>query len=177
MPVLYVALGRRLGYPVFSWPPRAISLSAGKAARAPEPEATGRGMNHYDDQHYREWPFPVSDQEIAENGYLKSMTPAEELAAFLSIRGACLRANGRHQEAMEAFMQASRLAPQCLLYRRLAAGDVRRMTLRSPIVKERRRSPEAQKPRRSVGLKSPPLRSIPTRCTTSTNRTIERTDS
>jgi hypothetical protein len=124
MPVLYVALGRRLGYPVFlvgtkghlfvRWEGRGERLNL---------EATGRGMNHYDDQHYREWPFPVSDQEIAENGYLKSMTPAEELAAFLSIRGACLRENGRHQEAMEAFIQAARLAPQCLLYRQLAAGS------------------------------------------------------
>ena len=122
MPVLYVALGRRLGYPVFlvatkghlfvRWEGRGERLNL---------EATGRGMNRYDDAHYCQWPFPVSDEEIAENGYLKSMTAAEELAAFLSIRGACLQENGRLDEAMEAFGQAARLAPRCLLYRQLAA--------------------------------------------------------
>jgi len=50
------------------------------------------------------------------------MTPAEEQAAFLSIRGACLREHDRHQEALEAFTQAFHLAPHCLLYRQLAAG-------------------------------------------------------
>lgn len=125
MPVLSVALGRRLGYPVFlvatkghlfvRWEGRGERLNL---------EATGRGMNHYDDQHYREWPFLISDEEIAANGYLQSMTPAEELAAFLSIRGACLQENGRHQDAMEAFAQSARLVPQCLLYRQLAASRV-----------------------------------------------------
>jgi hypothetical protein len=123
MPVLYVALGRRLGYPVFlvatkghlfvRWEGRGERLNL---------EATGRGMNHYDDQHYREWPFRLSEQEIAENGYLKSMTPAEEQAAFLAIRGACLQANGRLAAARQAYAEAAKSAPRCRLYHQLAAG-------------------------------------------------------
>ncbi len=125
MPVLYVALGRRLGYPVYlaatkghlfvRWEGQGERLNL---------EATGKGMNHYDDQHYRQWPFPLSQQEVEQNGYLKAMTPAEELAVFLTLRGACLREAGREVEAREAFQAAARFAPSCLLYRQLAASPL-----------------------------------------------------
>ena len=59
---------------------------------------------------------------IHESGYLESMTPAQEPAAFLSIRGASLQENGRAHEAQQAFAMATRLAPQCRLYQKLAAG-------------------------------------------------------
>jgi hypothetical protein len=79
-------------------------------------------MNRYDDAHYRQWPFPLTDQEVAESGYLQSLTPLEELAVFLVIRGACWQANGRLRKAHEAFAEAARLVPRCLLYQELAAG-------------------------------------------------------
>ena len=153
MPVLYVALGRRLGYPVFlvatkghlfvRWEGRGERLNL---------EATGRGMNHSDDQHYRDWPFRVSDQEIAENGYLKSMTPAEEQAAFLSIRGACLQANQRLAEARQAYAYAAKLAPQCRLYRDLAAGLVAATTAPGTI-----RTPPATQPGPPLSASRPNL--------------------
>jgi hypothetical protein len=124
MPVLYVALGRRLGYPVFLVPTKGHLFVRwdGRSERL-NLEATGRGMNHYDDEHYRQWPFPLSDQEIAENGYLRSMTAGEEAAAFLAIRGACWQENGRWREAREAYAAAAKLAPGCRLYDQLAAGS------------------------------------------------------
>jgi Flp pilus assembly protein TadD len=60
-------------------------------------------------------------EELAE-GYLKSLTPPEELAVFLSIRGMCLREAGRLEEAAVAFGAAARLAPACRGYRVMLAS-------------------------------------------------------
>ncbi|MCL4181636.1 MAG: hypothetical protein KJ072_28350, partial [Verrucomicrobia bacterium] len=57
---------------------------------------------------------------IEAEGYLRSLTPAEELAVFLSIRAMCLRQAGRMEEASEAFDVASRFAPGVASYRMMA---------------------------------------------------------
>ncbi len=75
-------------------------------------------MTHY----YRQWPFTLTEQEMQAEGYLKSLTPAEELAVFLSIRGMCLREAGRVREAADAFVAATRLAPNCRSYRLMLAS-------------------------------------------------------
>jgi hypothetical protein len=123
MPILYVALGRRMGYPLKLVTTKGhLFLRWESTTERFNLEATGRGMNRYDDAHYRQWPFPLTDQEVADNGYLQSLTPVQELAVFLAIRGACWQANGRLREAHEAFAEAARLVPRCLLYKQLAAG-------------------------------------------------------
>jgi hypothetical protein len=125
MPVLYVALGRRLGYPL-----KLVTTKAHLFPRWESPterfdlEATGKGMNRYDDEHFRRWPFPVTDDEIKADGYLKSLTPAEELAVFLSLRGHCLREAGRTQEAAFAYRAAAKLAPASRVYRLLLADTL-----------------------------------------------------
>jgi tetratricopeptide (TPR) repeat protein len=78
-------------------------------------------MNRYDDEHFKRWPFPVSDDEIRTDGYLKSLTPAEELALFLSLRGHCLKEAGRTAEAIAAYSEAVRFAPESRPYRLLLA--------------------------------------------------------
>ena len=88
-------------------------------------DATGQGVYRFEDAHYRGWPFPVTDEEAQAEGYLKSLSPAEELAVFLSIRGLCLREAGRRAEAAESFATASRLAPGCRGYRRMLASVTR----------------------------------------------------
>jgi hypothetical protein len=149
MPVLYVALGRRLGYPLklvttkahlfVRWEDEDSLAPLGERVRvrgyafrptmartsAPERfnlECTGRGMNRYDDEHYKHWPFEVTEEEIREDGYLKSLTPPEELALFLSLRGNCLKEAGRIPEATASYEQAVRLAPQARPYRVLLAA-------------------------------------------------------
>jgi hypothetical protein len=113
MPVLYVALGRRLGYPLKLVTTKGHLFARWEDARERfNIEVTGNGLNRFDDSHYRQWPFPVTDAEVKAEGYLKSLTPAEELAIFLSIRGMCLREAGRNSEAAQAFAAASRLAPK-----------------------------------------------------------------
>ena len=87
----------------------------------PRLEATGKGINRYDDDHFKQWPFPVSEAEIEADGYLKSLRPIEELAVFLSLRGHCLREAGRTQEAASAYRAAASLAPASRAYRLLLA--------------------------------------------------------
>jgi hypothetical protein len=118
LPVLYVAIGRRLGYPLKLVTTKGHLFARWEDARERfNIEVTGNGLNHFGDDYYRQWPFAVTDAEVKAEGYLKSLTPAEELAAFLSIRGMCLREAGRKGEAAEAFAAASRLAPNCRSYR------------------------------------------------------------
>jgi len=127
MPVLYTAVGRRLGYPL-----KLVTTKSHLFLRWEDEkerfnlEATGRGMNRYDDEHFKQWPFPVSEEEIQREGYLKSLSAPEELALFLSLRGNCLKEAGRTQEAAECYAQASQLAPNARSYQALLA-DLRQV--------------------------------------------------
>ena len=117
MPVLYVAVGRRLGYPL-----KLVTTKGHLFVRWEDErerfnvEATAHGLSRFDDDYYRHWPFEVTEQEVRAEGSLKSLTPAEELAVFLSIRGMCLREAGRKSDSAHAFAAAARLAPHCRSY-------------------------------------------------------------
>ena len=117
LPVLYVAVGRRLGYPL-----KLVTTKGYLFVRWQDGkerfniEATSRGVNRFPDEYYRHWPLEVTEVEIAAEGYLKSLSPAEELAVFLSIRGMCLQEAGRYEEAATAFREAARFAPGCRSY-------------------------------------------------------------
>ena len=117
IPVLYVAVGRRLGYPLKLMTTKGhlfVRWEDGKERF--NIEATSRGVNRFPDDYYRRWPLEVTEAEIAAEGYLKSLSPAEELAVFLSIRGMCLQEAGRYAEAATAFREAARFAPGCRSY-------------------------------------------------------------
>ena len=112
MPVLYIALGRRLGYPLkLVTTKEHLFMRWDSATERFDMDATAKGLNKYDDEFYETFPFSITEQEIKENGYLKSLSPQEELSVFLSIRGACLTEAGRSAEATASFNAAYRLAP------------------------------------------------------------------
>jgi hypothetical protein len=123
LPVLYVAVGRELGYPL-----KLVTTKGHMFVRWDgggerfNVEATGQGVNRFADDYYRHWPFEISSAEEATEGYLKSLIPPEELAVFLSIRGMCLREAGKLSEAAEAFAAAVRLAPRCHSYQEMQAN-------------------------------------------------------
>jgi hypothetical protein len=120
MPVLYVAIGRRLGYPLKLVTTKShLFIRWESASERFNLEATGKGMNRYDDEHFKHWPFPVTEEEIQSDGYLKSLTPVEELALFLSLRGHCLKEARRMSEAVTCYAEAARLAPASRPYRLL----------------------------------------------------------
>ena len=129
MPVLYVAVGRKLGYPL-----KLVTSKAHVFARWESPdgherlniEATSQGLNCFPDEYYHTWPVPLTPAEIASGQYLKSLTPDEELAVFLSARGHCLEANGRLPEAQLAYAQAHHLAPAATQYLAFLAAAVRK---------------------------------------------------
>jgi hypothetical protein len=117
LPVLYVALGRRLGYPLHLVTTKGHLFVRweGQGERF-NVEATGHGLNTFDDDYYRTWPFPITAEEESAEGYMKNLDAAGEFAVFLSIRAMCLLENGRVNEGVDAFAKASQLAPQCRTY-------------------------------------------------------------
>jgi len=120
MPVLYVAIGRELGYPL-----KLVTTKGHLFVRWDAPgerfniEATTRGLSRFDDEYYRHWPFEITPAEEQAEGYLKSLTPQGELAVFMSIRGMCLKDAGKPVQASEAFAAAAHLAPNCASYQKL----------------------------------------------------------
>lgn len=117
MPVLYTAMGRRLGYPI-----KLVTAKAHVFCRWESPkvrfniEGSGEGFSSFDDEYYTRWPKSISKDELASGQYLKSLTPREELAVFLAARGHCLEDNGRLNDCYVAYAQANVLAPEHPVY-------------------------------------------------------------
>lgn len=112
MPVLYIALGRRLGYPL-----KLVKAKGHLFMRWDTPtekfdmDATGKGLNKYDDDEYKKCSFPLTASEIQAEDYLKSLSPKEKLSVFLSIRGECQTDNDQLGDALASFSLACRYAP------------------------------------------------------------------
>ncbi len=113
MPVLYVAVGRRLGYPL-----RLVLAKAHVFARWDDGrerfnvETAGNGgVDSYPDEHYKTWPLELTPVEVASGRFLRSLSPVDVLACFLAGRGHCLLDNGRASQARDAYAAAHRLVP------------------------------------------------------------------
>ena len=112
LPVLYVAMAQRLGYPV-----ELVAAKGHLFVRYQEGtehlnvEATSLGFNTYPDEHYRHWPHPMSDQEARKFGWLRPMSKPEILGAFLAIRAASLTSTKRFDEAAETWAAVARYLP------------------------------------------------------------------
>ncbi len=113
MPVLYVAVGRLLGYPL------RLAVTKGHVfARWDDGrerfniEGTHPGLSTPSDDEYKAWPYRLTESEVSGDWYLRSLTADEERGLFMLQRGYCLEANGRLAEAAEAYAEACRLAPK-----------------------------------------------------------------
>jgi hypothetical protein len=123
MPVLYVAIGRKLGYPLKLVATKGHLFCRWDGNRERfNIEATAHGLSRFDDEYYRHWPFEVSADDEKANGYLLSLSPRQELAVFFSLRGMCLRDKGRTAEAAECFFKAFQLDPSSREYRSMASA-------------------------------------------------------
>ena len=114
LPVLYVAIGRRLGYPMYLVPAKGHLFPRwddGKGTRVNLEAANGGGFSSHPDAYYRAWPHSISPQEEQSGSYLKNLSLPETLSIFLSIRAASLQAAGNTNEAITAAAAAYRLAP------------------------------------------------------------------
>jgi hypothetical protein len=127
--VLYVAVGRRLGYPLKLVTTKAHVFARWESVDGKERfniEGTNEGLNCFPDDYYRTWPIAMSIAEAERGQYLRSLTAAEELALFLSVRGHCLETLGRFAEAQLAHAHAHALTPQSPVYLAFLAGAVKR---------------------------------------------------
>lgn len=134
MPVLYAAIGRRLGYPI-----KLVEVPGHLLARWDDPdgsfcgirdrfniEASGKGFASFPDEYYLTWPKPWRDIDKDCGKYLKSMTRRQELAAFLATRSCCLSDNGRFRDAVQSIMWASQLCPDDIRYKWLVGKSLQR---------------------------------------------------
>jgi regulator of sirC expression with transglutaminase-like and TPR domain len=113
MPVLYAAIGRRLGYPIkLVLVPNHMLCRWSGDSETFNIEATSPGLNCPPDEHYLTWPKPISpEKQAATRWWLRDLSPREELAYFLAHRGFCWLEYLQTGLAVEAFYYAVRLEP------------------------------------------------------------------
>ena len=115
LPVLYVAVGRRLGYPLKLATTRCHLYIRWEGALGGECfniEASGDGVSFFPDEYYRTGRYATPEPTIQLCGYLKSLSPTEELASFLVQRGECWMQEKRYHEAVLSFAWATELDPR-----------------------------------------------------------------
>jgi hypothetical protein len=122
IPVLYAAVGRRLGYPI------KIVRAKGEGAihvfaRWDDSrsvgfniEATDQGLRCPPDDYYRTGRYPVSPEMEKRGGFLESMAPRGELAFFLAERSHYWKGTGNYRRAAESMAWAASLWPANAFY-------------------------------------------------------------
>jgi Transglutaminase-like superfamily len=122
IPVLYVAVGRRLSYPM-----KLVQANGREAThlfvRWDDPtgnrfniEATDQGMRTPPDDYYRAGRYQLHPSLEEKGQFLRSKTPREELACFLAERFCCFRDARQYRLAIQAMGWACVLAPKNAFY-------------------------------------------------------------
>lgn len=98
LPVLQIAIGRRLG-----WPIRPVAIPGHTFCRWDDPKtgdrlnieaANVRGFVDHDDAYYRHWPFELDPRWEREHHVLKSLTMREYASVLVSALGSYFEARG-----------------------------------------------------------------------------------
>jgi hypothetical protein len=114
LPVFCISIARRLGYPI-----KLVSTSEHYFLRWEDTDKSERfnievsctGTDVPKDEHYKNWPRKLNELDYLHGYYLKSLSPTEELAAFLHLRGDVLKDIGRSAESLVAYAQSYSLVP------------------------------------------------------------------
>ena len=125
MPVMYVAVGRRLGYPLKLVTTDGHIFVRWDGRSHPNPawrerfniEGAGGGFSSYEDKHYMTWPTKLTAHQVRANGHLVSLTPREELAMFLASRAHCGLDSGQTAFAARCYENAYRYDTRRACYR------------------------------------------------------------
>lgn len=115
LPVLYAAIGRRLGYPLMLAMTRChlyVRWDALPGGECFNIEASGDGVSFFPDEYYRTGHYAMPPETIQACGYLESLSPSEELASFLVQRGECWMQERMYGEAVTSFAWANELDPR-----------------------------------------------------------------
>ena len=120
LPVAYAAVGRRLGYPIKLVCAKEHVFCRWEGLDHPNPawrarfnfDGAGDGFSIDPDAFYLSWPRATYPDQVELCGWLKSLTPPQELAVFLSSRAGVLsHVEGDHGGAVVALAHAVRLWP------------------------------------------------------------------
>jgi len=113
MPVLFVSIARRLGYPVYLVPSKGHLFCRWDDGKERfNFEGTGKGVQFLSDEHFMKFPRPISEDELDYSNLMQNMTPRQELATFLGTRAMALLYHGRNKEALVAAARAVELVPE-----------------------------------------------------------------
>jgi hypothetical protein len=113
LPAIFVAVGRRLGYPLYYVHTKGHSFVRWDDGKERfNVETTRSFFTTPHDDYYERWPYLITQKDVADFGYLKSQTPQQMLAGFLQDRCACLYASGRIKEGNQTFEAAAALVPE-----------------------------------------------------------------
>lgn len=134
MPILYIAIGRRLGFPLKLVKAKEHLFCRYDGNERFNIEATARGYVSHPDEYYLKWPKPIAEHEYRLGGYLKSLSAKEEFAQFLAMRGNCWTDHLQTMQAVEAYYHAHQLAPDdpshynhwgmlCLMHRLMQVNE------------------------------------------------------
>ena len=120
LPVTYVAVARRLGYPVKLVCSKEHIFCRWEGANHPNAkwrdrfnfDGAGNGFSIDSDEFYLSWPRKSTPDQVELCDWLKSLTPQQELATFVAHRGHVLaKATNDLPGALVAFSHAARLWP------------------------------------------------------------------
>ncbi|MHC4444554.1 MAG: transglutaminase family protein [Planctomycetota bacterium] len=115
LPVLYMALGWRLGYPI-----KAVTVPKHIFCRWEDPktgerfniEAAGAGgLADHPDEYYKTWPTPLHDKDIESGSALKTLTMREFLGLKIATRGDYFWKKNMKAEAITSYALAHQLFP------------------------------------------------------------------
>jgi hypothetical protein len=111
LPILYTAIGRRLGYPLMLALTRCqyVRWDARPWGDCFNIEASGDGVSFFPDEHYCTGHFAMPPETVRASGYLESLSPREEFASFLVQRGECWMQERNLNEAVTSFAWAHEL--------------------------------------------------------------------
>ena len=124
LPWLYLAVGRRLGYPLrlaaqdgrllLRWEGQNEQFTLDWQRSWTESPVDAPALRFNVEHPGGQLPFAPSDQVPPPSpSPMHLLTADDELAMLLSARGACLESHGQNREALVAYAQAHRLSPEC----------------------------------------------------------------
>jgi hypothetical protein len=125
MPYLYVAVGRRLGYPVSIAGAHMHSYvyydeGGGKHFNVEATENRGFVTPSDDEYKHPAWGAPSSPEYYKTRGLLRPMSNKESMAHILAERAAVFRSAGRHDEEARTWATAARYFPDAPAWKQIA---------------------------------------------------------
>ena len=112
MPILYLAIGRRLKYPM-----KLVRAKQHYFVRWDDSRKTRFNVEcgaarflPLDDEHFRCQPRPLGEQELAAGDYLRNLRPREELADFLCLRRVLARQSSARRGLAGRFLRRPHVA-------------------------------------------------------------------